>query len=78
MRFLIDKNTGETCLNFNDEDLETIKKNNNTLIFDKVGLQHFKNHLAKIVTDLVIMSEKDPQITSFGSEDIVPQDISKK
>ena len=42
MRFLIDKNTGETCLNFNDEDLETIKKNNNTLIFDKEILWNVK------------------------------------
>lgn len=78
MKFLINTKKGEAVLHFEDKDLEIIKKNNNTLIFDKVGLQHFKNHLAKILTEIVIASENDPQIQSFGGEDIIPQDISKK
>jgi len=77
MKFYIKKDGSEAIMSFSDKDVEILKKNKNNFIIKRADLPHLKNHLMKVIFTLANITEND-KTSSFGNEEIIPQDISKK
>tara|TARA_R100001129_G_C5120870_1_gene190057 strand:- start:242 stop:475 length:234 start_codon:yes stop_codon:yes gene_type:complete len=76
MKFYVKKDGSEAIMSFSDEEVEILKKNNNNFTLRRKDLPHFKNHLARIITDLADVIPDKTQ--SYGHEEFKPLDISKK
>ena len=76
MKFDIDRVNKTASLVFSDDEIEILKRNNNKFTIKAESLPHFKNHLAKIITDLADIIPDKTQ--SYGHEEFKPLDISKK